>query len=184
MGKEKFEGFFKFLMENKEAQAKLKSFDGDMDALAAYAREHGYDFSPEELREKRDKARQFIKDRVQKMRQPDASLSSGAQEFGKLVKLGETDEEVGKRLSGFTLGSADELIAYGKEKGFNFNRQDMKDFADSIMKPSDGLSEEELELAAGGCVGLAVSVYMVAAFMGAAVTVLAIGVVLDAVVGD
>ena len=67
--------------------------------------------------------------------------------------MSETDEEVGKRLSGFTLGSADELIAYGKEKGFNFNRQDMKDFAESIMQPSDGLSDEELELAAGGCIG-------------------------------
>ena len=153
MSKEKFEGFIKFLMEDKEAQAKLKSFDGDMDALAAYARERGYDFSAEELREKREKAQQFIKDRMQKMQQPDASLSPGAQEFCKLVKLGETDEEVGKRLAEFTLGSADELIAYGKEKGFNFNRQDMKDFAESIMQPSDGLSDEELEMAAGGCVG-------------------------------
>ena len=153
MSKEKFEGFFKFLMEDKEAQAKVKSFGGDMDALAAYAREQGYDFSAEELREQQDKAQQLIKDRVQKMRQPDASLSPGAQEFSKLVKLGETDEEVGKRLAEFTLGSADELIAYGKEKGFNFNRQDMKDFAESIMQPSDGLSEEELELAAGGCIG-------------------------------
>ena len=98
------------------------------------------------------------------MRQPDASLSPGAQEFGKLVKLGDTNEEVGKRLAEFTLGSADELVAYGKEKGFNFNRQDMKDFADSIMQPSDGLSEEELEMAAGGCIGaIAVAVYAAAA---------------------
>ena len=160
MSKEKMEGFFKFLLENKEAQAKLKSFGGDVDALAAYAREHGYDFSAEELREQRDKMRRLIKDRVQKLQQPDASLSPGAQEFGKLVKLGETDEEVGKRLAEFTLGSADELIAYGKEKGFNFNRQDMKDFAESIMKPSDGLSEEELELAAGGCIALVAAVYL------------------------
>ena len=154
MGKEKMEGFFKFLLEDKEAQAKLKSFGGDLDALAAYAREQGYDFSPEELREQRDKAQQFIKVRVHKMRQPDASLSPGAREFGKLIKLGETDERMGKRLAEFTLGSADELIAYGKEKGFNFDRQDMKEFAESIMQPSDGLSDEELELAAGGCAGM------------------------------
>jgi len=182
MGKEKMEGFFKFLVGDKEAQAKVKSFGGDMDALAAYAREQGYDFSAEELREQQDKARRLIKDRVQKLQQPDASLSPGAQEFGKLVKLGETDEEVGKRLAEFTLGSADELIAYGKEKGFNFDRQDMKGFAESIMQPSDGLSEEELELAAGGCVGLAVAVYMVAAFMGVAAAGVVVAEVVNAVV--
>ena len=119
MSREGMEQFFKFLAENPEHQDKIKSIGGDVDALAAYARERGYDFSAEELREQRDKARRIIKDRVHKMRQPDTSLSPGAQEFGKLVKLGDTDEEVGKRLSGFTLGSADELIAYGKEKGIN-----------------------------------------------------------------
>ena len=160
------------MMEDKEAQAKVKSFGGDMDALAAYTREQGYDLSAEELREQRDKTRQFFKDRVQKMRQPDASLSPGAREFVKLLKLGETDEEVGKRLSEFTLGSGDELIAYGKEKGFNFNRQDMKDFAESIMQPSDGLSEEELELAAGGCIGaIAVASLAAVGLGGAAVAV-------------
>ena len=186
MSREKMEGFFKFLLEDKEAQAKVKSFRGDMDALAAYTREQGYDLSAEELREHRDKARQFIKDRAHKIQQPDASLSPGAQEFGKLIKLGETDEEVGKRLAEFTLGSADELIAYGKEKGFNFNRQDMKDFADSIMKPSDGLSEEELELAAGGCVGVvlgAVSVGLGAASLLLSAAALAVAVV-DIVASD
>ena len=37
-------------MENREAQAKVKNLGGDVDALAAYAREQGYEISPEELK--------------------------------------------------------------------------------------------------------------------------------------
>ena len=39
----------------------------------------------------------------------------------------------------------------------NFSRQDLKDFAESIIRQSDGLSDEELELAAGDCVGVAMT---------------------------
>jgi predicted ribosomally synthesized peptide with nif11-like leader len=151
MSMENVERFWKFLAANEEGLSKAKSFGGDVDALTAYARELGYDFSPEELREQRDKAQQLIKAKVEKqLQQSDVSLSHGAQEFYKLIKLGETDEEVSKRLSGFGVGMSKELIAYGKEKGFTFNEQDMLDAAKSMLEPSDEFSDEELEMAAGG----------------------------------
>ena len=82
MSRENLEKFFKLLMDNKEHQAKVKSFGSDVDALAAYAREQGYDFSPEELREYHDKAQRLLKSRAQKrLQQPDATLSAGAREF-------------------------------------------------------------------------------------------------------
>ena len=38
MSREGLEKFFKFLAEDKERQAKVKSLGGDVDALAAYVR--------------------------------------------------------------------------------------------------------------------------------------------------
>ena len=126
MSREGLENFFKFLMENQECQAKVKSFGGggNLEALAAYARELGYDVSPEELREYQDKARQLLKSRLEKAQRSDAPLSPGAREFFALIKLSETDESVAKRLEEFAAGTGtpEELIAYGREKGFDFNK--------------------------------------------------------------
>ena len=160
MSRKNVENFFKLLMENRECQAKVKGFGGDVDAMTAYARELGYDFSPEEMREYQDKARQLFKSRVQKkLRQPEASSSPGAREFYALIKLAETDENVSKRLTELAAGTPEELIAYGGEKGFTFNEQDMQSVGKDILEPSDELSDEELELAAGGAtllIGLAI----------------------------
>ena len=154
MNRESLEKFFNFLAENQELQAKVKDFGGDVDALAAYARELGYDFSPEELRIYQDKAKELLKGRLRKkLAQPDVSLSPGARDFYALTKLAETDEEVAKRLEEIAAGSQEtpeELIAYGREKGFVFDRQDMLAIGKDILEPSDELSDDELELAAGG----------------------------------
>jgi predicted ribosomally synthesized peptide with nif11-like leader len=171
MSRENLEKFFKFLMENKEGQAKMKGFGGDIDALTAYAREQGYDFSPEELREYQEKARKIFKSRVQKkLRQPEASSSPGAREFYALIKLSETDENVAGRLTELAKGTPEELIAYGREKGFTFNEQDMQTVGKDILEPSDELSDEELELASGGIV------VMLALFLGAVAVAGAVGV--------
>ena len=153
MGSEGMEKFFKFLAENPENQAKVQSFGsggGDMDALAAYARELGYEVSPEELREYQENALRVLKGRLQKARRPDAPLSPGAREFYALIKLAETDESVAGRLAELAAGTSMELIAYGREKGFIFDEQDMQAIGKDILEPSDELSDEELELAAGG----------------------------------
>jgi len=154
MNRESLEKFFNFLAENQELQAKVKDFGGDVDALVAYARELGYEFSPEELRIYQDKARELLKGRLQKkLAQPDVSLSPGARDFYAFMKLAETDEGVAKRLEEIAAGSQEtpeELIAYGREKGFVFDRQDMLAIGKDILEPSDELSDDELELAAGG----------------------------------
>ena len=172
MNRENLEKFFNFLAENQELQAKVKSFGGDADALAAYAREQGYEFSPEELRIYQDKARELLKSRLQKkLVQPDVSLSLGARDFFALMKLAETDEEVARRLEDLTAGSQEapeELIAYGKEKGFVFDRQDMLAIGKDILEPSDELSDDELELAAGGLVDIGLALVFVGCVLGLA----------------
>ena len=148
MGGENFQKFFQFLSEDKEALEKVKSLGGDFDALAAYAKELGYDVSPEELREYRQKAHQLVKVRVRNFEQK--STSPGAQAFYALLKLAETDKEVEKRLEELGEGTSQELIAYAKEKGFIFSEQDLDDVGKDILDPSDELSDEELEIVAGG----------------------------------
>jgi len=147
------ENFFKFLAENRECQAKVKNFGGDVDALAAYARELGYNVSQEELREYQEKAQRVLKNRMQKkLRQSEvfSNLTPGAREFYALMKLAETDEETAKRLEELNTGTLKELIAYGEENGFIFNEQDIQSFGKDILEASDELSDEELEMAAGG----------------------------------
>jgi len=43
-----------------------------------------------------------------------------------------------------------------EEKGFTFNEQDMQAVGKDILEPSDELSDEELEMAAGGTTAIAV----------------------------
>ena len=168
MSREGMEKFFKLLAENQEHQDKVKSFGGDLDALVAYARELGYEISSEELRESKDKALKLLKSRLQKAQRPDAPLSPGAQAFFAFIKLAETDEEVGKRLAELATGGPEELIAYGQEKGFVFDRQDMLAAGKDILEPSDELSDEELELAAGGLVDIGLALVFVGCVLGLA----------------
>ena len=151
MSKENVGRFFRFLCENKECQSKVKRLGADPNALADYARELGYDFSPEELQEHRNKALQLIKKRAQEvLQQPDISLSPGALAFYKFVKLAETDGEVSKRVAELAESPPQAIIAYGKEKGFIFNEQDMQTFCKNILDSSDELNDDDLELVAGG----------------------------------
>ncbi|MCL2048809.1 MAG: Nif11-like leader peptide family RiPP precursor [Defluviitaleaceae bacterium] len=151
MNSESVEQFFKFLLDNKECQATVRDFGGDVNAITAYAREQGYDFSADELSEYQNKAQRILDGRMRKkLEQPEASLTPGIREFHALIKLAETDEETAKRLDALNMAAPEQLIAYGKEKGFVFNEQDIQAFGKDILEPSDELSDEELELAAGG----------------------------------
>ena len=169
MSREALEKFFKILTKSQEYQDKVKSLGGDVDALSAYAKELGCDISTEELREYQDKARELLNGRLQrKLAKPDAALSPGAQAFCALMKLSETDEEVEKRLTELAGGTPEELIAYGREKGFVFDEQDMLAFGKDILEPSDELSEEELELVAGGLVDVGLVLVFVGCVLGLA----------------
>ena len=151
MGRENLEKFFKFLAENPNHQDKVKSFGGDVNALVALAKELGYEIDAGELRDYREKSLQLLKGRMEKkLAQPGDSQGPGVQAFFALMNLAETDEEVAAKLAELGAGEPEELIAYGKEKGFVFDRQDMLDIGKDILEPTDELSEEELELVAGG----------------------------------
>ena len=151
MNSQAMEKFLQEVSANKEAQEKIKGIGDDMDALAAYARELGHDVSPRELREHQDKALELLKANAKKkLEQPDVSKSPGTQAFYALLKLGEDDESVAERLAELAAGTPAELVAYGKEKGFDFSERDIQAAGEYFLEPSNELSEEELELAAGG----------------------------------
>ena len=151
MDKSKLEQFFQRMAEDATIQEQVKSFGGDMDALATYAGEMGYDVSAEELREYTNNALKILTARLQeKAAGPQAAKSPGAQAFFALTKLAETDEGVAKRLDELAEGSAEELIAYGKELGFLFTKQDILDIGKDILEQSDELNDDELGLVAGG----------------------------------
>ena len=151
MSREGLLNFCSHLMENQDLQAKVKEFGGDIGATVAYARELGYEVTPQEFGEYQEKARELITIKLQhKLEKPDVSLTPGAQAFCAFMKLAESDEEVAKRLEELAEGTPEQLSAYGAEKGFVFDRDDMLAFGKDILEPQDELSDEELELVAGG----------------------------------
>jgi len=171
MSREGFEGFSRLLMENKEILAKVKSFGDSNDKVSAYAKEMGFDVSSEELREYQDMAIRILDSRIQKLKQSEATLSPGAKEFYKLIELSETDEDVANRMVELGSGTVNDLIAYGKEKGFTFTEQDIKAVSKDIMDSSDELSEEELEMVAGGVLFAFAAAVVVGVALGGAATV-------------
>ena len=159
MSWENMEKFFKLMLDNEEVRAKMKSFGGDLDALAAYAKELGYDFSLEELREGRDRGLKIFKAVVEKkLQQADDSVSPGVQAFYDFIKLAETDAAVAAQVAEIGAGTPEKIIAYGKEKGFIFTEEDMKSAAGNILDASNELSDEELEAATGGILATAAAV--------------------------
>ena len=177
MSKKGLELFSKFIVENKECQAKVKGFGSDFEAIAEYARELGYEVSSAELKEFQEQAQQIVKSKVQKMQESYDSISAGANEFLKLVELAESDEDVAGRLAELGSGTAEDIIAYGREKGFIFNESDMKNVSNNILEPKNELSEEELEQVAGGFVlgGLAIAAILGSVVAGGALGVGIIG---------
>ena len=156
MANENLQQFLKFLSESKERQDKIKTIGGDMDALAAYAAESGFDITAHELREYREKTLRLLEAKVKKADEQKAALSPGTQAIYALMELAETDSEVAKELE--ALGpdvTRAQLIAYGKEKGFVFGEQDLDDVGKDALDQSEELSDEELELVAGGTTAVA-----------------------------
>ena len=161
--------FASALANNPQLMARAESLGADMDAIAAFAGELGYNISAEDLREYKDNANQLLQNRLQKVQQPAAPQSPGVQAFFALTKLAETDESVAKQLEEIGTDAIDDLITYGAEKGFIFTAQDMAEVGKEILAPSDELSDEELEMVAGGTSLLAISVVGIFLGIGAVV---------------
>ena len=174
MNNKGLEQFFNKMAEDPAIQTHVKSISGDMDALAAYAVALGYDVSAEDVRTYTDKAMKILTAKLQvKAVSPAAAESPGAQAFFSLTKLADSDESIAKRLEELSVGTAEELIAYGAEQGFTFSKQDLLAIGENILEPSDELSDEELELAAGGtsllCAATVLAFASAAALAGGAV---------------
>ena len=87
--------------------------------------------------------------------QSNDSLSLGAQALVKLLSLIGTDADVKKQLNELGTETKAELIAYGKEKGFDFTEEDVDAVGNEIFGASDELSDDDLkQVASGGIVSL------------------------------
>ena len=149
---ENLQKFLAFLAADKDRQAHVRSFEGNMDALAAYAQESGFSVSAQELQSFRENSLKFLEAKMKKAEEQKAAQSPGVQAIYALMALAETDSEVARQLEAMGPDvTRAELIAFGKEKGFIFGEGDLDAVGKDILEPSDELSEEELELVAGGC---------------------------------
>jgi len=164
MNELKLQQFYDHLQKNPDCQKKAKEFGDDTTALAAYALELGYAITAEDLTAFKSKAKQVLEAKWKELDTAKASLSDGAKQFMEFSKLADTDTEVAKRIAELSK-SPQELIAYGKGKGFSFDTNDMKEVAKKLMEQEEELSDEELEAVAGGSTML----LLVLAFMSAAV---------------
>ena len=150
MSREGLEKFLKLMTEDDDCRGHSKSVSGDPRALADYARERGCDVTPEELSEIREKSLALMKSRVNRSQGAQAAPSPGARQFYALLELAETDDEVNRKMEQLSDGTTSELIAYGREKGFIFDEEDLLAVGKDILESSEELSEEELELVSGG----------------------------------
>ena len=149
MNEKKLQEFSNHLAKNPQCLEKAKEFEGDMTALAAYARELGYEVTAEELTAFRSKTRKALETKLKELEASKESMSAGAKQFMEFSMLAETDEEVAKQITAASK-NPQELIAYGKEKGFVFDTDDMKEVAKKLMEQEEELSDDELEAVAGG----------------------------------
>ena len=181
MNELKLQQFKNHLAQNPQCLEKAKSFGGDMAALAAYAHELGYEVTAEELTAFRSKTMQSLETKLKELEADKTSMSDGSKQFVEFSKLADTDEEVAKRITEASK-NPQELIAYGKEKGFVFDMDDMKEVAKKLMEQEEELSDEELEAVAGGvtvAVGVALGITAVIVLVGG----VAVGVGVAAAVG-
>ena len=183
MNEQILQRFYDYLVKNPDCLAKAKEFGDDMTALAAYAHELGYDVTAEAFMEFKSKARQTNEAKWKEFETSKGSLSVGAKQFLEFSKLADTDPEVEKRITKASK-SPQELIVYGKEKGFTFDTKDMEEVAKKLMEQEEELSDDELEAVAGGItlVGLAAVglIAVVGVMAGGVVAVGAVGAVLCA----
>jgi len=163
MNEQRLQQFYEHLQKNQDCLTKAKEFGGDMTALAVYAAELGYEITAEELTAFTSKVKQELEVKWKELDTAKTTLSAGEKQFMEFSKLADTDPEVAKRIAELSK-SPQELIVYGKGKGFSFDTNDMKEVAKKLMEQEEELSDDELEAVAGG-----ISVFVVLAFIAVAV---------------
>ena len=182
MNELKLQQFYDHLQKKPECLSKAKEIGSDMTALSRYALELGYEVTAEELTAFSSKAKRVLEAKMKELETSKAALSDGAKQFMEFSRLADADPEVAKRITEL-FKSPQEMITYGKEKGFSFDTNDMEEVAKKLMEQEEELSDDELEAAAGGVTLLAVGVGAVLVFsavvgVGSVAAAVAIGVAL------
>ncbi|BAF60536.1 hypothetical protein PTH_2355 [Pelotomaculum thermopropionicum SI] len=147
--------FMQFLAENEEAAGKVKEIGVEnLEAIAAYGRELGYEFDRRELEELRSKVadlnRARIKKNLEKAAAADKEQRPGMRNLHRFVQLVGENADIAKKVQEIGLDDPKAIIAYAKEHGFEFDERDLGEFGSRMLEKSDELSEEELDQVAGG----------------------------------
>jgi len=182
MNELKIQQFYSHLIKNPGCLAKVKELGDDMTAIAAYACELGYEVTTDVLTAHNNKTKQVLEAKWKELDDGKESLSDGAKQFMEFSKLADADTEVAKRITEM-YKSPQEMINYGKEKGYSFDTKDMEEVAKKFMEQEEELSDDELEAVAGGVTLLAVGVGAILVFsavvsVGSVAAAAAIGVAL------
>ncbi|BAF60534.1 hypothetical protein PTH_2353 [Pelotomaculum thermopropionicum SI] len=156
MSVEDLNRFMQFLAENEEAANKVKEVGVEnLEAIAAYARELGYEFDRRELEEVMNKVTELYGARIKKNLEKAAAAADKEQRPGmrnlhRFVQLVGENAEIAKKVQEIGFSDPGAIIAYAREHGFEFDEQDLEEFGSQMLEQSDELSEEELEQVAGG----------------------------------
>jgi len=156
MGVEDLNRFMQFLAENQEAANKVKEVGVEnLEAIAAYARELGYEFDRQELEEVMNKVTELYGTRIKKNLEKaiaagDKEQRPGMRNLHRFVQLVGENAEIAKKMQEIGFSDPGAIIAYAREHGFEFDERDLEEFGSQMLEQSDELSEEELEQVAGG----------------------------------
>ena len=145
-----------FIAENEEAANKVKEIGVEnLEAIAAYGRELGYEFERRELEELRNKVTELNRARIKKNLEKAAAAAkkeqrAGMQNLNRFVQLVGENAEIAQKVQEIGFSDPGAIIACARELGFAFDERDLEDFGSQMLEQSDELSEEELEQVAGG----------------------------------
>ena len=172
MGKKTFEMFLNMLSADGAAFARAKVCAEDIDALVAYGKELGYDFGRRDVEDARRQIDDlFTNITGRKLDELKAApdISPGVRAVAGFARAIQSNRTIAAKISGFGFDDPEAIIALGNRLGFIFDKQDLAAFADHLLPATAELSDEELELAAGGLDRFSVlaAYYSAAAYAGA-----------------
>ncbi|HUM59485.1 MAG TPA: Nif11-like leader peptide family RiPP precursor [Bacillota bacterium] len=183
MSIEELNRFLQMVATNEELAEKMKEIGENDDAIVAYGKELGYDFDRQDIEELRKKVIDLHKVRIKKnlekaVAAADKEQRPGMRNLHRFVQLVGENKEIAEKVQEISFDDPKAIIAYARDLGFEFDEKDLEEFGGNMLERSDELSEEELEMVAGGFVDLmALVAFLSIAAAGAAAVGVTLGII-------
>ena len=108
----------------------------------------------------------------------DKEQRPGMRNLHRFVQLVGENKEIAEKVQEISFDDPKAIIAYARDLGFEFDEKDLEEFGGNMLERSDELSEEELEMVAGGFVDLmALVAFLSIAAAGAAAVGVTLGII-------